>query len=298
MDWVLKWQETEAARQADPVKKKEAHRAYQDIVLRLTRAFALASTSDYAQTIRDEVGYFQAVRAALAKTTARGALLGSEREFAVQQLIDRAVASSEIVDVLKSAGITTPDLAILSDEFLAEIQAMPKKNLALEALKKLLNGEIQSRSKTNIVESRLFSKRLEDAVARYHANAISAVEMITELITIAKDIRESRKRGDESGLTPEEIAFYDALAQNQSAVEVMGNDQLLVIAHVLLEHIRANVTVDWHKRDSARAHMRILVKRILKKYGYPPDLSDQAVATVLEQAETLLRHGNIYRFVS
>jgi type I restriction enzyme, R subunit len=131
------------------------------------------------------------------------------------------------------------------------------------------------------------------AEARYHANAISAVEMINVLIDIARDVRESHKRGEEQGLTQEELAFYDALAQNESAIEVLGNDRLLVIAHELLEQLRANATVDWHKRDSARAHMRILVKRILKKYGYPPDLSDQAVATVLEQAETLLRHGKV-----
>lgn len=295
IDWVLKWQENMAAQQSDPVKKKEAHRAFQDIVLRLARAYALASASDFAASIRDEVGYFQAVRAALAKTTASGKLKGQDRDFAVQQLIDRAVASSEIVDILKSAGIATPDISILSDEFLAEIQGMERKNLALEALKKLLNGEIQSRAKSNIVESRAFSKRLEEAVARYHANTISAVEMITELIAIAREIQKSRSRGEDEGLSPEEVAFYDALAQNKSAVEVMGNDQLLIIAHELLEQLRANATVDWHKRDSARAHMRILIKRILKKYGYPPDLSDQAVLTVLEQAETLLRYGDIIR---
>jgi type I restriction enzyme R subunit len=293
IDWVLKWQEKEAAKQSDTVKKKEAFRAYQDIVLRLTKAYALAATTDSAADIREEVGFFQAVRAALVKTTLTGKLTNQDRSFAVQQIIDRAVASSEIVDILKAAGVTTPDLSILSDEFLAEIKGMERKNLALEALKKLLNGEIQSRAKTNIVESRAFSKRLEDAVVRYHANAISAVEMINVLIDIARDVRDSHKRGEEQGLSPEELAFYDALAQNESAIEVLGNDRLLIIAHELLEQLRANATVDWHKRDSSRAHMRILVKRILKKYGYPPDLSDKAVMTVLEQAEALLRHGGV-----
>ncbi|MEO5619271.1 MAG: DUF3387 domain-containing protein [Cypionkella sp.] len=166
---------------------------------------------------------------------------------------------------------------------------MGHKNLALEALKKLLNGEIKSKAKTNVVESRAFSERLEQAVARYHANAISTVEMIQTLIDLAKDVQASAARGEAEGLSDEELAFYDALAHNQSAVEAMGNDQLRLIAHELLEQVRKNATVDWHKKESARARMRILVKRILKKYGYPPDLSSEAVQTVLEQAEALLR---------
>ena len=166
---------------------------------------------------------------------------------------------------------------------------MERKNLALEALKKLLNGEIKSKAKRNVVESRAFSQRLEQAVARYHANAISTVEMIQTLIDLAKDVKASAARGDAEGLSDEELAFYDALAQNDTAVEAMGNEQLRLIAHELLEQVRKNATVDWHKKESARARMRILVKRILKKYGYPPDLSTEAVQTVLEQAEVLLR---------
>ncbi len=166
---------------------------------------------------------------------------------------------------------------------------MEKKNLALEALKKLLAGEIASRTKSNVVESRAFSKRLEEAVARYHAGAISAVEMIQELIGIAKDLKAAKARGEALGLSPEEIAFYDALAENESAVEAMGDARLRVIAHDLLEELRKNATVDWQQKESARARMRILVKRILKKYGYPPDLADEAVQTVLAQAEILLR---------
>lgn len=178
---------------------------------------------------------------------------------------------------------------ILSDEFLVEVQGMEKKNLALDALRKLLNGEIASRTKTNLVESRAFSRRLEEAVARYHAGAISAVEMIQELINIAKDLKAAKARGEDQGLSPEEIAFYDALAENESAVEAMGDARLRVIAHDLLEELRKNATVDWHQKESARARMRILVKRILKRYGYPPDLADEAVQTVLAQAEILLR---------
>lgn len=291
MDWVLKWQEENASRARSPEEKKRQHRAYQDIVLELTKAYALASASDAAAVIRNDVGFFQTIRAAIAKSTATGSISQADRTFAVQQLIDRAVASTEIIDVLRAAGIESPDISILSDDFLKELRGLERKNLALEALRKLLNGEIKSRSKTNVVESRAFSKRLEEAVARYHSNAISAAEMINELIALAKDLQAARKRGEELGLTEEEIAFYDALAQNESAIQALGNDKLRIIAHELLEQLRENATVDWHKRESARAKMRILVKRILKKYGYPPDLSDEAVKLVLEQAETLLREG-------
>ncbi|MBB4302130.1 type I restriction enzyme R subunit [Rhodobium orientis] len=289
IDWVLKWQEEEAGKATNDESRKQAHRAYQDLVLALTKAYALASASDAAAAIRNEVGFFQTIRAAIAKSTATGAISQSDRTFAVQQLIDRAVASTEIIDVLHAAGIESPDISILSDDFLAELQGMERKNLALEALRKLLNGEIKSRMQSNVVESRTFSKRLEEAVARYHSNAISAVEMINELIALAKDLQAARKRGEEQGLSGEEIAFYDALAQNESAIEVLGNDTLRLIAHELLEQLRQNATVDWHKRESARARMRVLVKRILKKYGYPPDLAEDAVKLVLEQAEALLR---------
>ena len=197
------------------------------------------------------------------------------------------MVSTEIVDILQAAGLKSPDISILSDEFLDEVQQMEKKNLALEALRKLINDGIRSRSKANVVQTRAFSERLEDAVARYHANAITTAEVLQELIQLAKDIRAARQRGEESGLSDEEIAFYDALAENESAVQVMGDDQLKVIAHELLMSLRENVTVDWAHRESARARMRVLVKRILRKYGYPPDLQDAAVQTVLRQAEAL-----------
>ncbi|MBH0115011.1 type I restriction endonuclease subunit R [Novosphingobium sp. YJ-S2-02] len=289
IDWVLKWQEALAARQKTDEDKKRAHRRFMDMVLELSKAYALSSASDEAREIRDEVGFFQAIRAALAKTTATGKVSEKDRAFAVQQLVDRAVSSTEIIDILKVAGIQSPDISILSDEFLMEVGKMEKKNLALEALKKLLNGEIVSRSKTNLVESKAFSNRLEDAVARYHAGAISAVEMIQELIELAKEMKAARTRGEDMGLSPEEVAFYMALAENDSAVEAMGDEKLRLIAHELLDQLRNNATVDWQQRESARARMRVLVKRILKKYGYPPDLADEAVQTVLAQAEILLR---------
>lgn len=289
IDWILKWQEREAARVQSAEDRKKAHRRYQDTVLELSKAYALASASDAARAIRDEVGFFQAVRAALVKTTATGKMSDRAKSLAVEQLLNQAVANAEIVDILKAAGIQSPDLSILSDEFLAEIQQMDKKNLALEALKKLLNGEIRSRSRANVVETKSFSRRLEEAVARYHANAISTVEMIQELIALARDIKASAARGEEHGLSPEELAFYDALAENESAVEAMGSEQLRVIATELVQQMRGSATVDWQHKVSARARMRVLVKRILKKYGYPPDLEQEAVQTVLAQAEVMLR---------
>lgn len=199
------------------------------------------------------------------KSTVSGGLGVADRAFVVQQLIDRAVASSEIIDVLRAAGVESPDSSILSDEFLAEIRGMERKNLALDALQKLLNGEIRSCANTNVVESRTFSQRLEDAVARCPANAISAVEMINELIALAKHLQEARRRGEEQGLSEEDVAFYDALAQNESAIQALGNDTLRLIVHGLLEQLIAKAPVDWHKRGSAGAWMPVLVKRILKK---------------------------------
>ena len=209
------------------------------------------------------------------------------RDLAIQQIVSRAVVSTEIVDILAASGINSQDISILSDEFLAEVQQMEKKNLALEALRKLINDGVRSRSKTNVVEAKAFSERLEDAVARYHANAITTVGVLQELIELAKDIRAARARGEESGLSEEEIAFYDALAENESAVQVMGDDKLRLIAHELLTSLRGSVSVDWARREPARARMRVLVKRILRRYGYPPDLQDAAVQTVLQQAEVL-----------
>ena len=287
IEWVLDMQQSEAANESTEEGKKRAHRRFSNAVLALSKAFALAAASDEAHEIRDEVGFFQTVRAALAKSTPGAGKSSAERDLAVQQIVSRAVVSTEIVDILQAAGLETPDISILSDEFLAEVQGMEKKNLALEALRKLINGEIHSRSRVNVVQSRAFSDRLEEAIARYHTNAITTAEVLQELIELAKDIRAARRRGEEEGLSQEETSFYDALAQNESAVEVMGNDHLRVIAHELLNSLRSNASVDWQHRESARARMRVLVKRILRKYGYPPDLQDAAVQTVLQQAEVL-----------
>jgi type I restriction enzyme R subunit len=287
LDWILARQEEAAAKERSDEAKKRAHRRYQDAVLALSKAFALASASEVAREVRDEVGFFQTVRIALVKTSDTTGLSSAAKDLAIRQIVNRAVASTEIVDILAAAGITTPDISILSEEFLAEVQQMERKNLAMEALKKLLNDEIRSRTRTNVIETRRFSERLEDAIARYHTNAISTVEVITQLIELARDIRDARKRGEAENLTPDEVAFYDALADNQSAVDFLGNDQLKIIAHELLSSLKSNITIDWVHRESARAKLRSLVKRILRKYGYPPDLQDNAVRGVLQQAEAL-----------
>jgi type I restriction enzyme R subunit len=288
IDWVLTIQQADAAKETNEEVKKRAHRRFADGVVALSKAFALAAASEEARAIREEVGFFQAIRAALVKSMpGDGKKSSAERELAIQQLVSRAVVSTEIVDIMKAAGLESPDISILSDEFLAEVRDSDKKNLAIEALKKLINGDVRSQSKRNVTQSKVFSERLEAAIARYHANAITTAEVLEELIRLAKDIRAARARGEETGLSDEEIAFYDALAENDSARQVMGEPTLRVIAHELVTVIKGNVSVDWMHRDSARANIRRHVKRLLRKYGYPPDLQDAAVQNVLQQAEAL-----------
>ncbi len=289
MEWVLELQRHDASQETREEDKKRAWRRYPDAVLTLTKAFALAAASDEARAIRDEVGFFQSVRAALVKTGAEksNGKNKTDLDVAVQQIVDGAVASTEIVDILQAAGVESADISVLSDEFLAEVQDMKHKNLAMEALRKLLNGEIKSQAHSNVVQSRAFSERLQQAVNKYHNNAITTAQVIEELIALAKDVKAARERGEEDGLSPEEVAFYDALANNESARDVLGDEQLKVIAHELLLKVQENTTIDWQHNENARARIRVLVKRILRKYGYPPDLQDSAVKLVLEQAEAL-----------
>ena len=288
IDWVLTFQQAQAAKETTEEGKKRAHRRYADAVLALSKAFALTAASDEAHAIREEVGFFQAIRAALIKSVpGDGKKSTAERELAIQQIVSRAVISTEIVDIMRAAGLESPDISILSDEFLAEVRETKKKNLAIEALKKLINGDVRSQSRRNVIQSKAFSERLQAAIVRYHANAITTAQVLEELIQLAKDIRAARARGEETGLSDEEIAFYDALAENESARQVMGEPTLRVIAHELVMVIKGNVSVDWMHRESARANIRRHVKRLLRKYGYPPDLQDAAVQNVLQQAEAL-----------
>jgi len=258
-------------------------------VTQLSKAFALSVPHEKAIAIRDDVGFFQTVRAALVKTTPTGGRSQEELDSAVRQIVSRAVASDQVVDIFSAAGLKKPDISILSDEFLAEIKHLQQRNLALEVLKKLLNDEIKTRSKRNLVQSRLFSQMLEEAIRKYQSRAIETAQIIQELIDLAKDMREANERGEKLGFTDEELAFYDALEVNDSAVKVLGDETLRIIARELVDTVRKNTSIDWTVKESVRAKLRTMVKRILRKYGYPPDKQEKATQTVLEQAELLCR---------
>ena len=268
--------------------KEDGKKRYLRAVASLSKAFALAVPHEDALAIRDEVGLFQEIRAALIKATvSRREREPEEIEAAVRQLISRAVSGLEVVDIFAAAGLDKPDISVLSDEFLEEVRALPQKNLALETLKKLLQDEIRIRLRKNVVQSRTFSEMLEEAMRKYHNRAIAAAQVIEELIAIAKEMREAQRRGEKLGLSEDEAAFYDALAANESAVEVLGDETLKKIAQELVDRVRKSVTVDWSKRENARAQLRVLVKRILRKYDYPPDKQERATQLVLEQTEVL-----------
>ncbi len=230
----------------------------------------------------------QTVQAALSKHSSGGRKSPEDLDAAVRQLVSKAiVADGQIIDVFTAAGLKRPDISILSDQFLAEVRGLKHRNVAAELLEKLLNDEIKVRSRRNLVQSQLFSDKLKQTLNAYHNRAIATHEVIEELIRLAKEMEAAQKRGDELGLTDDEIAFYDALATNESAMTAMGDDKLKVIAAELIKMVRKSVTIDWTLRESARAKIRVIVKRILNKWGYPPDLQEEAVKTVLQQAELL-----------
>ncbi|MEX2554097.1 MAG: type I restriction endonuclease subunit R [Actinomycetota bacterium] len=256
-------------------------------VTELSQAFALAVPHEEALRIRDDVGFFQAVKASLAKRAPGDARTDEELDHAVRQIVSRAVASGGVVDIFAAAGLQRPDISILSDEFLAEVRGMPQRNLAVELLRKLLSGEIRARRRKNVVQGRSFAEMLENALRRYQNRAIEAAQVIEELIQLAKEMREANARGDALGLSEDELAFYDALETNDSAVKVLGEPTLTMIARELVATVRKNVKIDWTVRENVRAHLRVLVKRILRKHGYPPDKQEKATLTVLEQAEAL-----------
>ncbi len=255
----------------------------------LSKAFALAVPHEKALEIRDDVAFFQAVKAVLTKSAGLDRRSPEEIEYAIRQIVSRAVASDEVIDIFAAAGLKKPDISILSEEFLAEVRGMPQRNLAVELLRKLLEGEIRTRGRKNLVQARSFAEMLENSIRRYQNRAIEAAQVIEELIALAKDLREADRRGEELGLTEDEIAFYDALEVNDSAVKVLGDETLRIIAQELLRAVRDNVTIDWTVRENVRAQMRVMVKRILRRYGYPPDKQARATELVLEQAEVLCR---------
>ncbi len=253
----------------------------------LSQAFALAVPHEEALRIRDDVGFFQAVQAVLAKRAPGEARPEEDLDHAVRQIISRAVAPGGVVDIFAAAGLQKPDISILSDEFLAEVRGMPQRNLAVELLQKLLKGELATRRRKNVVQARSFAEMLEQTIRRYQNRAIEAAQVIEELIALAKDMREANARGEALGLSEDELAFYDALETNDSAVKVLGDETLRTIARELVQTVRNNVTIDWTLRENVRAQLRVLVKRILRKHGYPPDKQEKATQTVLEQAGLL-----------
>ena len=270
------------------LQQKDGKQRYLQAVSDLSKAFALAVPHESALEIRDEVGFFQEVRAVLAKNISEGGGKSPEElELAVRQIVSRAISSDKVIDIFDAAGLKKPDISILSDEFLAEVQHLPQRNLAVELLQKLLNNELKIRSKKYLVQSRSFAEMLEATIRRYQNRTIEAAQVIAELIELAKQMREGQKRGDKLGLTDDEVAFYDALETNDSAVKVLGEPTLKNIARELVANVRKSVTIDWTLRESAQAQIRVLVRRILRKYGYPPDKQEKATQTVLEQAKLL-----------
>jgi type I restriction enzyme R subunit len=269
------------------LKQENGKDRYVRAVRELSRAFALAVPHEEALKIRDDVAFFQVVQAALAKRAPSDARPEEELDHAVRQIISRAVAPEGVVDIFAAAGLQKPDISILSDEFLAEVRGMPQRNLAVELLQKLLKGELATRRRKNLVQARSFAEMLEQAIRRYQNRAIEAAQVIEELIALAREMREADRRGEALGLSEDELAFYDALETNDSAVKVLGDETLRAIARELVETVRNNVTIDWTLRENVRAQLRVLVKRILRKHGYPPDKQEKATQTVLAQAEVL-----------
>lgn len=257
-------------------------------VTALSKAFAIAVPHDQAMDVKDEISFFQAVKARLSKFDISGSgRTDEEIETAIRQVIDEALVSEKVIDVFDAAGIKRPDISILSEEFLMEIKGMKHQNLALETLKKLLNDEIRVRSKTNLVQSQSLMELLENSIKRYQNKILSAAEVIQELINLANEIKDADKRGERLGLSSYEMAFYDAVANNVSARELLGDDTLRELAVYLVETVKNNATIDWTIKESVKAKLKVMVKRALRKFGYPPDQQKLATETVLRQAELL-----------
>ncbi|MGN6547044.1 MAG: type I restriction enzyme endonuclease domain-containing protein [Aureliella sp.] len=270
------------------LEQEDGKQRFVQFVTELSRAFALCAASGKATELRDDISFFQALQAALNKQTTGARKTPEQIDAAVHQLVSGAITTDgHVIDVFTAAGLPRPGISILSDQFLAEVRGLKHKNVAAELLEKLLKDEIKTRSKRNIVQSQLFSEKLKKTLNAYHNRAIATQEVIDELIKLAKEMSAANAKGQRLGLSDDEVAFYDALATNQSAVEAMGDNKLKVIAVELITQVRKSVTIDWTLREGARAKIRVLVKRILNKYGYPPDLQEEAVQTVLRQAEAL-----------
>jgi type I restriction enzyme R subunit len=275
------------AAQEHVLAQKDGKERFVQVVRDLSRFFALAVPHDDALRIRDDVAFFQAVSAVLMKHAPGERKPQEELDLAVRQIVSRAVAPEGVIDIFAAAGLQKPDISILSDEFLAEVRGMPQRNLAVELLRKLLAGEIQTRRKKNVVQAKSFAAMLEEAIRKYQNRAVEAAQVIEEMLALAKDMRRANERGKALNLSEEELAFYDALETNDSAVQVLGDETLRTIAREVTDAVRKNVTIDWTMRENVRAQLRVIIKRILRKYGYPPDKQEKATQTVLEQVELL-----------
>ena len=267
--------------------QEDGKERYLQAVMELTKAFTLSVPDEEAIRIRDDVSFFQTVRAAILKKAPSEQRSQEDLDSAIKQIVSRAVASEGVVNIFAEAGLKNPDISVLSDDFLSEVRGMPHRNLAVELLQKLIRGELSTRRRQNVIQARSFAGMLEDAIRRYQNRTIEAAQVIEELIELAKEMREDFARGEELGLNEDELAFYDALETNDSAVKVLGDETLRTIAQELVETVRRNATIDWTVRESVRAGMRNAVRRVLRRHGYPPDKQDKAIQTVIEQAELL-----------
>jgi type I restriction enzyme R subunit len=266
---------------------------YINAVTALTKSFAISVPHPYTMDIRDEVGLFQAIKSRIVKVTQSGKGKSDEEiETAIKQILSDAVVSDEVIDIFDAAGIKKPDISILSDEFLSEVKGMPHKNLALELLKKLLNDEIKTRQRVNLVQSKKFSEMLNIAVKNYQNNLITSAQVMKEMIQLAKDIKAADRRGVDLGLDFREYAFYSALEVNDTSVAILGDDMLRHIARELVDTVKKNTSIDWTVRENVQAKMRIAVKKILRTHGYPPDMELKATETVLEQAKLMANNFN------
>lgn len=262
---------------------------YLNTVTELAKAYALCATTDEAQAINDEIAFFKAVKATIVKQLGKGSgrKTGDQLDYELNQLISKSVISEDVIDIYKELGIDNPELSILSDKFLEDVQALPQKNLAIALLDRLLAGKVKSIERVNLIQARKFSEMLNDSLNRYNKRTIETSKVIEELIILAKEMDAAHKRGEHTGMIREEVAFYDALASHETAEQVLGDEVLKAIAHELTKSIKDNMSIDWNLRENARAKMRVTVKRLLKKYGYPPDLQKIAIDTVIEQAELM-----------
>ncbi len=266
----------------------DGKKRFADNALAMSKAFSLCATMDEAKAVREEVAFLQAVKVLLIKRDLSAKKLSNDdRELAIRQIIGQAVASDEVVDIFDAVGLEKPNIGLLDDDFLAEVRNLPEKNLAVELLERLLEGEIKSKFASNVVQQKKFSELLTDVVKRYQNRSIETAQVMEELVAMAKKFREAAGRGEALGLSEDEVKFYDALANNESAVRELPDETLKRIAHELTTNLRKNISVDWSQRESVRAKLRIMVKRILRKYGYPPDFQEDAIQMVLQQAEAL-----------